>query len=75
MSKFPIINKESAQKKIKELQDQLIKPLTKENVFYHYLPMLGVKSYLDLSFSVVNPGLSAEIYRRLVWLYHTSSRN
>ena len=64
MSKFPVITKESIQFKLKELQTQLIKPLTKENLFYHYLPMLGVKSYMELSFSVVNPRLSAEIYRR-----------
>merc|ERR1719391_1353893 len=40
-------------------------PLTKENVFYHYLPLIGVKSYLELSFNVINPRLTSEIYRRL----------
>eukprot|EP00092_Neocalanus_flemingeri_P027442 GFUD01029763.1.p1 GENE.GFUD01029763.1~~GFUD01029763.1.p1 ORF type:complete len:168 (+),score=39.64 GFUD01029763.1:55-558(+) len=65
MSKFPVITRESVQTKLKELRVQLIKPLTKENLFYHYMPMMGVRSYMELSFSVVNPGLSAGIYRSL----------
>eukprot|EP00090_Calanus_glacialis_P019542 TRINITY_DN30001_c0_g1_i1.p1 TRINITY_DN30001_c0_g1~~TRINITY_DN30001_c0_g1_i1.p1 ORF type:complete len:184 (-),score=38.26 TRINITY_DN30001_c0_g1_i1:194-697(-) len=65
MSKFPVISKEKAKLKLKELQSQLLKPLTKENIFYHYLPIMGVKSYMELSFSVMNPSLSTEIYRRL----------
>ena len=64
MSKFPVLSKEKACLKLKELQAQLIKPLTKENLFYHYLPMVGVKSYMELSFCVMNPRLSSEIYRR-----------
>ena len=64
MSKFPVISKEKAKLKLKELQSQLLKPLTKENIFYHYLPIMGVKSYMELSFSVMNPSLSTEIYRR-----------
>ena len=52
--------------KLREMQRQLVRPVTKENVFYHYLPMFGVKSYLELSLNVFNPSLSSEIYKRLV---------
>ena len=45
-----------------------MKPLTKENIFYHYLPLFGVKSYLELSLNIFNPNLSANIYRRSVSL-------
>ena len=53
--------------KLRELQKQLVRPVTKENVFYHYLPMFGVKSYLELSINIFNPSLSSEIYKRLVY--------
>ena len=53
------------QSKLREMQRQLVRPVTKENVFYHYLPMFGVKSYLELSLNVFNPSLSSEIYKRL----------
>ena len=52
--------------KIQELQSILIKPLTKENIFYHYLPLFGVKSYVELSLNIFNPKLSANIYSRSV---------
>ena len=58
--------------KLREMQRQLVRPVTKENVFYHYLPMFGVKSYLELSLNVFNPSLSSEIYKRLVQLIKTS---
>ena len=61
-----VMSREKLQLRLKELQTRLIKPLTKENVFYHYLPLLGVKSYLELSFNVINPRLTSEIYRRYV---------
>ena len=64
MSKLPVFSKDKVQIKLRELQAQFIKPLTKENLFYHYLPLVGVKSYMELSFSVMNPTLSAQIYRR-----------
>ena len=51
--------------KVRELQKQLVRPVTKENIFYHYLPLFGVKSYLELSINIFNPSFSSEIYRRL----------
>merc|ERR1711997_1133270 len=65
MSDFNKIRKISLNQKIQELQSALLKPLTKENIFYHYLPLFGVKSYLELSLNIFNPNLSAHIYRRI----------
>ena len=58
--------------KLRELQKQLVRPVTKENVFYHYLPLFGVKSYLELSINIFNPSLSSEIYKRLDYNFQTS---
>ena len=49
---------------ISQLRANLLKPLTKENIFYHYLPLLGVKSYLELSINVFNPLMSERLYGR-----------
>ena len=60
----PVITKDIMKEKLRELQKRLLRPVTKENVFYHYLPMFGVKSYLELSLNVFNPSLISEIYKR-----------
>lgn len=60
----PVITKDIMKEKLREVQKRLLRPVTKENVFYHYLPMFGVKSYLELSLNVFNPSLSSEIYKR-----------
>ena len=61
----PVMTMDMMKSKLREMQRQLVRPVTKENVFYHYLPMFGVKSYLELSLNVFNPSLSSEIYKRL----------
>lgn len=61
----PVISMDIMKTKLKELQKQLVRPVTKENVFYHYLPLFGVKSYLELSINIFNPSLSSELYKRL----------
>ena len=61
---FPEISREKLQQRIMELRSKLIRPLTKETAFYHYLPMFGVKSYVELSLNVINPSLSEQIYRK-----------
>ena len=60
----PVITKDIMKEKLRELQKRLLRPVTKENVFYHYLPMFGVKSYLELSLNVFNPSLISQIYKR-----------
>ena len=65
-SNKPVMTMDMMKSKLREMQRQLVRPVTKENVFYHYLPMFGVKSYLELSLNVFNPSLSSEIYKRLV---------
>ena len=67
----PVMTMDMMKSKLREMQRQLVRPVTKENVFYHYLPMFGVKSYLELSINVFNPSLSSEIYKRLVQLKKT----
>jgi len=62
---FPEISREKLQQRFIELRSKLIRPLTKETAFYHYLPMFGVKSYVELSLNVINPSLSEQIYRKL----------
>ena len=61
---LPKINQNEAVEKLTKLRSQLIRPLTKETAFYHYLPMFGVKSYLELSLNVFNPVASMRFYRR-----------
>ena len=68
----PVMTMDMMKSKLREMQRQLVRPVTKENVFYHYLPMFGVKSYLELSLNIFNPSLSSEIYKRLVQLIKTS---
>jgi len=63
MSELPKIR--TLTQKIKEVQSSLMKPVNKENVFYHYLPLFGVKSYLELSINVFNPVISHNFYSRL----------
>lgn len=60
----PVISMDIMKAKLRELQKQLVRPVTKENVFYHYLPLFGVKSYIELSINIFNPSLSSEIYKR-----------
>ena len=67
----PVMTMDMMKSKLREMQRKLVRPVTKENVFYHYLPMFGVKSYLELSLNVFNPSLSSEIYKRLVQLLKT----
>merc|ERR1712212_1411530 len=67
MARFPDYSTSQIQAKIRKLQSQLIKPLTKENIFYHYLPLFGVKSYMELSINVFNPIMSERLYRRIGW--------
>ena len=64
MSKSVTTN-DKMKKKLSELKRSLVRPLTKENAFYHYLPLFGVKSYLELSINIFNPSLTSQIYRRL----------
>ena len=64
MARFPDYSTSLIQAKIRQLQSQLIKPLTKENVFYHYLPLFGVKSYMEVSVCIFNPALSENVYQR-----------
>ena len=64
MPQFPVMNKDKLNVQLKEWQSKLIKPMTKENAFYHYLPMLGVKSYMELSVTVFNPSLMIQIYKK-----------
>ena len=64
MASFSGMSKDKLNVHLNELKSKLIKPMTKENAFYHYLPMLGVKSYLELSLNVFNPSLTNNIYRR-----------
>ena len=61
----PVISKDIMKEKLREVQKRLLRPVTKESVFYHYLPMFGVKSYLELSLNVFNPSICSEIYKRL----------
>ena len=63
----PKVEKNKALEKLEEMKNQLVRPLTKENAFYHYLPLFGVKSYLELSLNVFNPVASLRFYRR--WQY------
>ena len=70
----PVMTLDMMKSKLREMQRQLVRPVTKENVFYHYLPMFGVKSYLELSLNVFNPSLSSEIYKRLVQDFFYSTR-
>ena len=65
MSKSVTTN-DKMKEKLSELKRSLVRPLTKENAFYHYLPLFGVKSYLELSINIFNPSLTSQIYRRLV---------
>ena len=37
---------------LSELRARLVRPMTRESVCYHYLPIIGVKSYLELSINV-----------------------
>ena len=64
MSKSVTTN-DKMKEKLSELKRSLVRPLTKENAFYHYLPLFGVKSYLELSINIFNPSLTSQIYRRL----------
>ena len=64
MSKSVTTN-DKMKEKLSELKRSLLRPLTKENAFYHYLPLFGVKSYLELSINIFNPSLTSQIYRRL----------
>ena len=61
---IPVISKEKLHQRVIELKSKLIRPLTKKSAFYHYLPMFGVKSYVELSLNVINPSLSEQIYRK-----------
>lgn len=38
-----------------------LKPFTKENVFYYYIPIHGLASYGALSLNVMNPSLVSKI--------------
>ena len=64
MSKSVTTN-DKMKEKLSEFKRSLVRPLTKENAFYHYLPLFGVKSYLELSINIFNPSLTSQIYRRL----------
>ncbi|KAK6621710.1 hypothetical protein RUM43_006774 [Polyplax serrata] len=41
----------------KKEKNCLIKPITRQNLLYHYVPLLGTASYTVLSISVLNPSL------------------
>ena len=64
MSLLGVLDKARVRAQLSELRARLVRPVTRESVCYHYLPMLGVKSYLELSVNVLNPALTAEIYTR-----------
>ena len=64
MSLLPVLDRAKLRAQLAELRARLVRPVTRETVCYHYLPMLGVKSYLELSVNVLNPALTAEIYTR-----------
>ena len=48
------------------VRDQLVRPLTPENMFYHYLPLQGMVTYSVLSLNVMTPRLCSSIYFRRV---------
>jgi len=54
--------KEEARKVQEKIRLALSKPLTRDNICCHYLPLGGAASYSLLSLSVLNPRLSASIY-------------
>ena len=48
----------------KTLTDKFYKPVTKENIFFHYIPLKGIENYMWLSLSVVNPSLTSSLHSR-----------
>ena len=64
MSVLPVLDRAKLRAQLAKLRARLVRPVTRESVCYHYLPMLGVKSYLELSVNVLSPALTAEIYTR-----------
>jgi len=47
---------------IKRAQSNIFKPVTKESICYHYLPLLGAKSYVELSLAVGAPRGLGRLY-------------
>ena len=64
MSLLPVLDRAKLRAQLAELRARLVRPVSRETVCYHYLPMLGVKSYLELSVNVLSPALTAEVYTR-----------
>jgi hypothetical protein len=44
---------------------KLYRPVTTENIFYHYIPLKGVEQYIYLSTAIINPALTSSIHSRL----------
>jgi hypothetical protein len=44
--------------------NRLARPLTPENLVYHYLPLQGAVSYSVLALNVMTPRLCASFYAR-----------
>jgi len=47
---------------VRRIQARLFRPVTKDTVYYHYLPLLGVKSYVELATTMAAPRLMGNIY-------------
>jgi hypothetical protein len=45
-------------------RERLVRPLTPETLFYHYLPLQGLVSYSVLSLNVMTPRLCGSVYAR-----------
>jgi len=57
--------KMEAHSQYNRLKVLLSKPLTRENIYFHYCPLAGMASYTILSINVINPSLSSVIYTNL----------
>ena len=58
---YPVISHQ-----VMVVRDQMVRPLTPENMFYHYLPLQGMVTYSVLSLNVMTPRLCSSIYSRRV---------
>merc|ERR1719460_2826940 len=47
---------------VKRAQSNIFKPVTKESMCYHYLPLLGAKSYVELSLAMAAPRALGRLY-------------
>ncbi|KAK7864605.1 hypothetical protein R5R35_003195 [Gryllus longicercus] len=51
---------DSTKSLVAKLKEEFIKPVTKDNILYHYLPLHGVICYSAMSVNVMNPSLFSE---------------